>query len=153
MTTSAIRAIKAASARKFTAVDFCMIDPFQPASVVSVTASGLLPKRTSTLVMPNMERSCSAGTVIRPGGGGGSGGGLGKGFGAGRMEGHVAFDLLHNLVDVPVQHRDRAEALQHIERLQPIVGAPAPIGIDGPKRDVGEHDDWGGICLALEVVG
>ena len=113
MTTSAIRAIKAASARKFTAVDFCMIDPFQPASVVSVTASGLLPMRTSTLVMPSMERSCSAGTVIGPGRWRRAGRRLRKGGRARGVEGHVAFDLLHDLVDVAVQHGDRAEALQH----------------------------------------
>src|SRR6188508_2139270 len=61
-----------------TAVDFCMIEAFQLASVVSVTASGLLPKRTSTLVMPSTERSCSAGTVIGPGEGAVPGAGWGK---------------------------------------------------------------------------
>src|SRR5512143_3598395 len=59
------------------------------------------------------------------------------------MEGHVAFDLLHDLVDVAVEHGHRTEPLQHGERLHAVVGAPAPFGINRPERDMGEDDDRG----------
>ena len=49
-----------------------------PASGVSVMASGLSPIRTSTLAMPSIERSCSAGTVMGPGEGAVPGAGCGK---------------------------------------------------------------------------
>ena len=69
------------------------------------------------------------------------------------MEGHVAFDLLHDLVDVPIEHRDRAEALQEAERLQAIVRAPAPVGVDRPERDMGEDDDRRRVRFVLDIVG
>jgi len=34
------------------------------------------------------------------------------------MERHVTFDLLHDLMDMAVEHGHRAEALLHIERLE-----------------------------------
>ena len=57
------------------------------------------------------------------------------------MEGDVALYLLHDLMDVAVQDRDRAEALEVGERLGGVVGAPAPRRIDAPEGDVGEDDD------------
>src|SRR5208282_5757981 len=68
---------------------------------------------------------------------------LRKRGGAGGVERDVAFDLLHHLVDVAVEHRHRTEALEEFERAAAVFGAPAPIRIDGPERNVGEHDDGG----------
>ena len=57
------------------------------------------------------------------------------------MERNMPFHLLRDLVDVPVEHGDRTEPRQELQRLGGIVRAPAPVGIHGPQRDVGEHDD------------
>src|SRR5215467_11273621 len=61
----------------------------------------------------------------------------------GGVKGDVAFDLLHDLVDVTVEHRDRAEALEVIERARRVFGAPPPGRIDRPQRNVREDDDRG----------
>ena len=58
-----------------------------------------------------------------------------------RVEAHIALDLLEDLMDVPVENRDRAEAFEQSEGLLAIGGAPSPVGIDGPERDVGEDDN------------
>ena len=94
-----------------------------------------------TLAMPSTVRSLSAGKLssalgraLRPAPAAGrpwSGG----------VEGDVAFHLLHDLVDMAVQHRDRAEALQEASAWAAVVGAPAPVRIDRPQRDVGEDND------------
>src|ERR1700730_18626590 len=42
------------------------------------------------------------------------------------VEGDVAFDFLHHLMDVVVQDWDRYEPLQHRECLFSVVGSPAP---------------------------
>src|SRR5215470_5198280 len=68
------------------------------------------------------------------------------------MEGRVAFDLLHDLVDVTVEHRHRAEALEVVEGARGVFGSPAPGGIDRPQRNVGEHDDGRRRGAAVEVV-
>jgi len=44
------------------------------------------------------------------------------------VECDVALDLLHDLVNVTVEHRDRAEALEVIERARRVFGAPAQAG-------------------------
>ena len=64
-----------------------------------------------------------------------------KSRGHGGVEGHVALHLLHHLVNVPVEHGDRAEALQNRESLRTVLGAPAPFGVDGPQRNVREDDN------------
>ena len=56
------------------------------------------------------------------------------------MKRDVAFHLLHDLMDMPVQDGDRAETLQISERLLAVVGAPTPFGIDRPERDVRKYD-------------
>src|SRR6478736_2283350 len=48
------------------------------------------------------------------------------------VEGDVALDLLHHLMDVAVEHGDRAETLDVFERAAAVLGAPAPFRIDGP---------------------
>ena len=44
-------------------------------------------------------------------------------------------------MNVSVQHRHRAEALEQRERLLGVVGAPSPIGVHGPERDMREDHD------------
>src|SRR5512135_476124 len=40
-----------------------------------------------------------------------------------------------------VEHGDRAEALQAVERFAAVARSPAPLRIDRPERDMGEDDD------------
>src|SRR5262249_61475807 len=94
-------------------------------------ARGLSPTRTETLVMPRTEEDR-----------------LWQAGGACSVEGHIAFNLLHDLMDMAVEHSHRAKALQHVERPL-VVGAPSPIGIDRPERDVREHDDRRRVRLVL----
>lgn len=57
------------------------------------------------------------------------------------VERDVALDLLHGLVNVSIQNRDRAESLQIRESLFAVVCAPAPLRINRPERDVRKYDD------------
>src|SRR4029079_3137398 len=68
------------------------------------------------------------------------------------MEGQVALHLLHDLVDVPVEHGGRAEALQVTERAGTVFRTPSPLRIDGPERNMREDDDRLRRRTALEVV-
>src|SRR6202035_293108 len=68
-----------------------------------------------------------------------------------RVERHVAFDLLDQLMDVAVQHGDRAETLQQLKRPRTILGAPAPFLVDHLQRDMREEDDWRAVRFALQV--
>src|SRR5690348_11435485 len=47
------------------------------------------------------------------------------------VEGDVALDLLHHLVDVAVEHGHRTKTLHELERAPAILGAPAPFRIHG----------------------
>ena len=116
-------------------------------------ASGRPPIRTSTLAMPSTVRSWSAGTIIGPGDGALPGAGCGKAVDRAVWKVTLPSTFCIDLVDVAVEHGDRAEALQQAERLLPIIGAPAPFGIDRPERDMGEDDDRRRVGLALEIVG
>src|SRR4051794_17777460 len=49
---------------------------------------------------------------------------LGEGGRSRRVEGDVSLDLPEDLVDVAVQHGDRAEPLEVAERLLTVLGAP-----------------------------
>src|ERR1700739_1190191 len=60
---------------------------------------------------------------------------------------HVPLHLLHGLVDVTVENGYRTKSLQIGERLLAIVGAPAPLRIHGPQRNVCKQDDR---CAALQ---
>jgi len=66
-----------------------------------------------------------------------------------RVEGHVAFDLLGQLMDMAVQHGDRAEPLEQVERLRAVLGTPAPFLVDDLERDMRKHDDRRAVRLAL----
>ena len=57
------------------------------------------------------------------------------------MEGDVALDLLHHLVDMPVQHGDRAELFQIGQCLCAVGGAPAPVLVHRPQRHMCEQHD------------
>src|SRR5437016_14211238 len=72
-----------------------------------------------------------------------AGGRLREGGGARRVKGEIALHLLHYLVDMAVQHRDRAEASQIARHLVRIPGAPTPWLVDRPQRHVRENDDGG----------
>src|SRR5258708_3953647 len=61
--------------------------------------------------------------------------------GQSRVERDVAFHLLHDLMDMPVQDGDGTEALQVSERLLAVVSAPTPFGIHRPERDMSEDDN------------
>src|SRR5271168_1061440 len=54
---------------------------------------------------------------------------------------HVAFHLLHRLVNVPVQHRHRTKVFQQRQRLRAIFRAPAPLRIHRPQRNMRKHHD------------
>ena len=56
-------------------------------------------------------------------------------------------------MDVAVEHGHRPELLEQLERAGAVPGAPAPLLVHDPQRDVGEHHDRRRGRLALEVVG
>src|SRR5262249_31793211 len=53
----------------------------------------------------------------------------------------LALDLLHHLVNVAIQDRDGAEALQDRESLGAVLRSPAPFGVDRPQRNVREDNN------------
>src|SRR5580692_981450 len=77
----------------------------------------------------------------RAGGGSAAGRRLRECRGHRGMERDVALDLLHHLVNVPVENGDSAEAFEDRESLRAVPGTPAPFGINGPQRNVREYDD------------
>src|SRR5664279_3274113 len=70
----------------------------------------------------------------RPGRGGGARRRLRERGRARGVEGDVALDLLHHLVDVAVQDGHGAKTFEVIQRTAAVFGAPAPLRIDGPQR-------------------
>src|SRR5207302_570828 len=77
---------------------------------------------------------------------------LRKGRRQGRVEADVALHLLHDLMNVPVQHRDRPEAFEVCQRLLAVVRHPSPLRIDGPEGDMGEHHDRSAAREPLDVL-
>src|SRR6185312_9623074 len=74
---------------------------------------------------------------------------LRKGGRIGSVIGHVALDLLNDLMDVAVENGHGAEPSQRGERGRGILRAPAPLRVDGTHRHVGEdHDGSAGAALA-----
>src|SRR5450631_2068183 len=68
------------------------------------------------------------------------------------VERHIALHLLHHLVDVAVEHGHRAETFQGGERLRAVLGAPAPLRVQRPQRDMCEHDDRRRGRFAFQIV-
>jgi len=66
-----------------------------------------------------------------------------------RVEGHVAFDFLHRLVNVAVQHRNGTELLQVGKGLRAVFSPPTPLRIDRPEWDVGKDDNG---CTGFQVL-
>src|ERR1700730_2574031 len=68
------------------------------------------------------------------------------------MERNVTFDLLHDLVNMAVQHGHRTETFDVRQGLLAVVGSPAPIWIDGPQRNVRKENNRRTGRAALEIV-
>src|SRR6476619_3586054 len=103
--------------------------------------------------MPRTERSLSAGTTNGSGAGAVPGRRLRKSRRPGCVEVDVAFDFLHQLMNMTIEHRHRTKALQHRERLLRIISAPAPILGYRAQWDVSEDDDRRGRGKALHIIG
>src|SRR5438034_11444241 len=67
---------------------------------------------------------------------------LGKGGRAGRVEADGAFHLLHDLVDVTIQDRDRPEPTEIPERLLAVLRGPTPLRSEESR--VGKSVESGG---------
>ena len=67
------------------------------------------------------------------------------------MEGDVALDLLHDLVDVTVEHGYRAEALEIGQCARAVLGPPTPFGINRPQWNMGKYHNRGRRRPALEI--
>ena len=124
-----------------------MVEPPNHARAASVTASGCTPRLT-TLATPSTVRSLSAGISIGPAGRL-AGRRLREGGRPRGVERDVALHLLDDLVDVAVEHRHRAKALQQRQGLQPSSVPQPHSGVDRPQRDMGENDDRRGRRLRL----
>src|SRR5579864_9508652 len=68
------------------------------------------------------------------------------------MEAYVAFDFLHGLVNVSIQHRNRAESLQVRKCLPAVLRSPSPLRINRPQRDVRKHDNRSARLEVLYIV-
>ncbi len=97
-------------------------------------------------------RNWSAGTFIGPGAFAVPGAGCGKAVESAVWKVMLPSTFCMDLVDVAVEHGHRAEAPQIAQRLRAVVGAPAPVGVDGPERDVGEDDDRRRVRPAVEII-
>ena len=92
------------------------------------------------------------GHLQRPWGGRRARRGLGVRRGHRRVKGDPAFDLLQNLMDVAVQHGDRAEAFHQGQRLLPILGDPPPGGVHGPEGDMDKHHEGGAVGESCHIL-
>src|SRR6266699_3454163 len=68
------------------------------------------------------------------------------------MKRDVALNLLHGLVNVPVQDRHRSKALQVRKRLPAVLGSPAPFWIHAPERNMRKHHDRSARLQVLDVI-
>src|SRR5215472_5064840 len=75
------------------------------------------PQHSGKLIRGDLERTRARSDARR---------GLRIGRGARGVKGHVALDLLHDLVDVAVENGHRAEAAQLFHELRRITRSPAP---------------------------
>src|SRR5258708_4286820 len=104
--------------------------------------------RCETEVTPQLFRGHSQGASL----GRGAGRGLREGGRASGVEGDVAFDLLHRLMNVAVQYGDGAERLEQRESARRVVRAPAPLRVNRPERDVREDHDRRVLCESGEIL-
>src|SRR5262249_21638737 len=77
--------------------------------------------------------------------------GLRKSSGTSGVKGHMALHLLHGLVDVAIQHRDRAKSLEVRQRLRAIGRAPTPFTVNGPEGHVGKNNDGRAAAQAGDI--
>ncbi len=91
-----------------------------------------------TFVMPNTLSSFPAGTTIGPAWAALPGAGWGKAVEVAVWKAIIPFHLLHRLMNVSIQHRDRTEPLQIRERLRTILRPPAPLRVHHPQRNMRE---------------
>ena len=109
------------------------------AIVVSLSASERGCFTTDTLVITEHLGQLIRRHLERPGTGAFAGHRLRIGRGARCVEGDVTFDLLHDLMDVPVQHRHRAEAAQLIPSADPRHRCPSPTAHRWSKAACGRR--------------
>src|SRR4051794_5720557 len=69
-----------------------------------------------------------------------------------RVERRVPLDLFHRLMDMAVEHRDRAEPLQVAQGALPVTGPPAPLWIDHPERHMSEHHHRRAVGNTFEII-
>src|SRR4029077_6846704 len=67
------------------------------------------------------------------------------------MERNLTFDLLHDLVNMAVQHGHGTETLDVRQSLFAVVGSPAPIRIGGPQWNMFKEHDRSAGRAALEI--
>jgi hypothetical protein len=68
------------------------------------------------------------------------------------MKGDVPLDFLHHLMNVAVQDGHRTKPFQVRQGARAVVGAPAPLGIHRPERNVGKDDDGRAALQAFDVL-
>src|SRR5207237_1088609 len=68
------------------------------------------------------------------------------------MEGNLSFDLLHDLMNMSVQHGHGTETLDVRQGLFAVVGSPSPLGIDGPQWNVCKEYDRSAGRPAFEII-
>src|SRR5450631_3977972 len=64
---------------------------------------------------------------------------LRKGGGHGGMKCDIALHLLHDLMDMAIEHSDRAKPLQHGKGLLTVRCSPSPGWVDSPEWNVREN--------------
>src|SRR6266550_5123787 len=68
------------------------------------------------------------------------------------MEGNLPLDLLHDLMNMSVQHRHGTETLDVRQSLFAVVSSPSPLGIDSPQRNVRKEHNRSAGRAAFEIV-
>ena len=100
-----------------------------------------------------MVRSLSSATFIGPGDGAVPGAGCGKAVERAVWKVTLPSTFCMIWWMWPLSTVTEPKRLTSVERAGGVVGAPAPVGVDRPQRDVGEDDDRGRGGLAFEVLG
>ena len=114
-------------------------EPHDPASVLSMMASSVIALLDRDAADAEQAAQLARRHGHRPGRWRRARRRLREGGRARRVEGDVAFDLLHDLVDVAVEHGDRAEALEQRQRLRARRRCPSPIRDRPPTAGYGRR--------------